>query len=32
VIVKGSVGGTAAGGMDGETAITAILQDVSVPR
>jgi MoxR-like ATPase len=32
VIVKGSVGGAAAGGMDGETAITAILQDVSVPR
>jgi MoxR-like ATPase len=32
VIVKGSVGGSAAGGMDGETAITAILQDVSVPR
>ncbi|HSE05766.1 MAG TPA: MoxR family ATPase [Methylomirabilota bacterium] len=32
VMVKGSVAGSAAGGMDGEAAITAILQDVSVPR
>jgi MoxR-like ATPase len=32
VIVKGSIAGAAAGGMDGETAVTAILQDVPVPR
>jgi MoxR-like ATPase len=32
VIVKGSLAGAAAGGMDGEAAITAILQDVPVPR
>jgi MoxR-like ATPase len=32
VIVKGSLAGSAAGGMDGEAAVTAILQDVPVPR
>jgi MoxR-like ATPase len=32
VIVKGSPGGAAAGGMDGEAAVAAILQDVPVPR
>jgi MoxR-like ATPase len=32
VIVKASVAGAAAGGMDGEAAIAAILQDVPVPR
>jgi MoxR-like ATPase len=32
VIVKGSLAGAAAGGMDGEAAVTAILQDVPVPR
>lgn len=32
VIVKSSVSGSAAGGMDGEAAVTAILQDVPVPR
>ena len=32
VIVKASVPGAAAGGMDGEAAIAAILQDVPVPR
>ena len=32
VIVKGSLAGSAAGGMDGEAAVGAILQDVSVPR
>jgi MoxR-like ATPase len=32
VIVKGSVSGAAASGMDGEAAIAAILQDVPVPR
>jgi MoxR-like ATPase len=32
VIVKGSVSGSAAGGTDGEAALTAILQNVPVPR
>ena len=32
VIVKGSSAGSAAGGLDGEAAVTAILQDVPVPR
>ncbi|HEX5530551.1 MAG TPA: AAA family ATPase, partial [Methylomirabilota bacterium] len=32
VIVKASVAGAAASGMDGEAAIAAILQDVPVPR
>jgi MoxR-like ATPase len=32
VIIKGSLAGAAAGGMDGEAAVTAILQDVPVPR
>jgi MoxR-like ATPase len=32
VIVKGSPAGSTAGGLDGEAAITAILQDVPVPR
>jgi MoxR-like ATPase len=32
VIVKGSLAGSAAGGMDGEAVVTAILQDVPVPR
>jgi MoxR-like ATPase len=32
VIVKGSLAGSAAGGMDGEAAVTAIVQDVPVPR
>ena len=32
VIVKSSLAGSAAGGMDGEAAVTAILQDVPVPR
>ncbi|MEX2223087.1 MAG: MoxR family ATPase [Candidatus Rokuibacteriota bacterium] len=32
VIVRGSLAGSAAGGMDGEAAVTAILQDVPVPR
>jgi len=32
VIVKASVPGSAASGMDGEAAIAAILQDVPVPR
>ncbi|HUP35824.1 MAG TPA: MoxR family ATPase [Candidatus Limnocylindria bacterium] len=32
VIVKGSLAGSAAGGMDGESAVAAILQDVPVPR
>ena len=32
VIVKGSLAGSVAGGMDGEAAVTAILQDVPVPR
>ena len=32
VIVKGSPAGSAAGGLDGEAAVTAILQDVPVPR
>jgi MoxR-like ATPase len=32
VIVKGSLAGAAVGGMDGEAAVTAILQDVPVPR
>jgi MoxR-like ATPase len=32
VIVKGSLAGAAAGGMDGEAAITTILQDIAVPR
>ena len=30
--MKASVPGAAAGGMDGEAAIAAILQDVPVPR
>jgi MoxR-like ATPase len=32
VIVKGSLAGSATGGMDGEAAVSAILQDVPVPR
>jgi MoxR-like ATPase len=32
VIVKGSPAGSGAGGMDGEAAIAAILQDVPIPR
>jgi MoxR-like ATPase len=32
VIVKGPLAGSTAGGMDGEAAVTAIVQDVPVPR
>jgi len=32
VIVRGSLAGSPAGGMDGEAAVSAILQDVPVPR
>jgi MoxR-like ATPase len=32
VIVKGSLAGSATGGMDGEAAVGVILQDVPVPR
>jgi len=32
VMVKASLSGSAAGGMDAEAAVAAILQDVPVPR